>query len=182
MAEHDTKELTSVTVSTVSNLKEIIPMSNYRLYSFVANAYLSPLQCGLQTAHVVSEISKRDRIRFDTYTEWAEKGKTIIICGAGNHKGVVDCWNELLRTGIDTHFVTGAIFREDEQSMNGMATACGVIVPEKYWNTVPYKIKEDQDKIEGWKYICPITFEHTLYPLTHPEGQFIDCIKQYRLA
>jgi len=32
-------------------------MKNYRLYSFVANHYLSPLQCGLQTAHVVGELS-----------------------------------------------------------------------------------------------------------------------------
>lgn len=38
---------------------------NYRLYTFVAHHYLSPLQCGLQTAHVVSEIaSKLHCIRF----------------------------------------------------------------------------------------------------------------------
>lgn len=163
---------------------------NYRLYSFVANHYLSPLQCGLQTAHVVSEISRRNMIKYDTYTQWAEKDKTIIICGAGNHKGVVDCWAELKRTGIDTHLVAGAIFYEDEQSMNCMATACGVIVPQKYWDVTyqPEKIFETQSMFSGDK-VVPAKWVHTdeqgqfvEYPVTHPEGQFINHIKGYRLA
>lgn len=168
---------------------------NYRLYSFVAGLYLSPLQCGLQTAHVVSEIVVGLRSRQDgAFMEWAAKDKTIIICDAGNHKGVLDCWAELKRTGVDTGLMCGAIFHEDEQSMNGMAAACGVIVPQKYWDTkfVPEERTFYQPEAIGarpytsiqeayWSY-TDVEGRETRYPLTHPEGQFIDRIKKYRLA
>lgn len=159
---------------------------SYRLYSFVANAYLSPLQCGLQTAHVVSEIVCDITSRHDgTFMEWATKDKTIIICGAGNHNGVVDCWTELKRTGIDPGFVTGAIFYEDAQSMNGMATACGVIVPEMYWGAV-FERFVDTGVEDRWVWAKKdengMTIEIKPYPLTSPEGQFITHIKNYRLA
>ncbi len=160
---------------------------NYRLYSFVANHYLSPLQCGLQTAHVVSEIVTNISNRHDgTFMDWAALDKTIIICGAGNHQGVLDCWAEIKCTGIDTGFMPGAIFFEDEQSMNGMATACGVIVPQKYWDVV----YEDgiQNGLGYERYVHAVkdingTVTQLIeYPLTHPEGMFIKHIKGYRLA
>lgn len=163
---------------------------NYRLYSFVANHYLSPLQCGLQTAHVVSEIFSK--INFfplhlqKAVQDWALKDKTIIICGAGNHKGVTDCWTELQRTGIDTGLVAGAIFHEDEQSMNFMATACGVIVPEQYWD-VTY---EDgiQNGLGYERYLHAVkdknhqVIDVVEFPLSLPEGMFIKHIKSFRLA
>jgi hypothetical protein len=161
---------------------------NYRLYSFVANGYLSPLQCGLQTAHVVGEIANdvashkgEDIHSYRAFFEWAEQDKTIIICAAFNHQGVVDCYAELERTGRGALCLPSAIFREDEQSMNSMATACGIVVPQKYWDTEP-----DQDKFTGsitaWVYNNIDTHEYERYPLTHPEGQFIAHIKKYRLA
>lgn len=161
----------------------------YRLYSFVANHYLSPLQCGLQTAHVVSEIAVAEHLTpslAQSFRDWAQDDKTIIICGAGNHQGVLDCWAELKRTGIDTCFVTGAIFREDEQSMNGMATACGVIVPQRYWDVVyedgienglGYERYLHVVKDESGKVTSLIEFQ-----ATSPAGQFIKHLKSYRLA
>lgn len=161
---------------------------SYRLYAFVANAYLSPLQCGLQTAHVVSEIAVTEHLTqslYQSFRDWAQDDKTIIICGAGNHKGVIDCWAELKRTGIDPGFVTGAIFHEDERSMNGMATACGVIVPEKYWAATP--MPSDEISADGyWQYKRPSEMEGVFkvsnYYETHPEGQFIKHLKSFRLA
>lgn len=166
---------------------------NYRLYTFVAHHYLSPIQRGLQTAHVVSEMVVNISSRHDgTFMEWASKDKTIIICGAGNHQGVLDCWAELKRTGVDPGFVPGAIFFEDQQSMNGMATACGVIVPEEYWNTT--FIPENHQPYGGfdvyrinppmWEYVKEVDGARVsrTYPLASPEGQFIDHIKKYRLA
>lgn len=160
---------------------------NYRLYSFVANHYLSPLQCGLQTAHVVSEIAVdvanhkgEDIHSYRTFFEWAEGHKTIIICGAGNHQGVLDCFAEINRTGGGALSLPHAIFREDEQSMNSMATACGVIVPQKYWDVEPQK-NEFTGSIIAWVY-TDAEGRMTKYPLTHAEGQFISHIKKYRLA
>lgn len=165
-------------------------MNNYRLYSFVANHYISPLQCGLQTAHVVGDLSvryKHNTEQHKAYEDWAAKDKTVIILGAGNHKGIVDCYQELQRVA-EPLGLAFTIFCEDEQSMNRMATACGVIVPEKYYNTV-------FDKSDSTMDISPEThpgyffYEHidanfvaTRYRLTHPEGQFIHHIKKYRLA
>lgn len=160
---------------------------SYRLYSFVANHYLSPLQCGLQTAHVVSELSQlQDTKQMHAYDMWASVDKTIIICGAGNHKGVLDCWAELERTGVSTGLVPGAIFFEDEQSMNGMATACGVIVPQRYWDVVYEDGIQNGLGYERYVYSerdeAGVVISMKAYPLTHPEGQFIRHIKQYRLA
>jgi hypothetical protein len=162
---------------------------NYRLYAFVANHYLSPLQAGLQTAHVVGELMTAykpdlDQVGDSVY-DWAQQDKTIIICGAGNHQGVEDCWAELVRTGIETHLVAGAIFHEDERSMNGMATACGVIVPETYWDTT-FIAASDSHPYDHWEHRRPGekegTFIYRRYRLTHPEGQLINHIKSFRLA
>jgi len=159
---------------------------NYRLYAFVANHYLSPLQCGLQTAHVVSELSrfKPNMSQFKHFADWAANDKTIIICGAGNHAGVVACHAELKRTGGDALGLPVALFNEDEQSMNGMATACGVIVPQKYWDTV----RDDEFGNGNYVWSHSIKDENGTvtairrYPFTHAEGQFVEHIKQYRLA
>lgn len=156
---------------------------NYRLYSFVANGYLSPLQCGLQTAHAIAEMSVKynDDTRADhAYRTWAGEDKVIIICGAFNSKGVASCVMELNRTGADCLGLPVALFCEDEDSLGGAATACAVVVPQKYWDTTP--IKDEADDIEAWLHICPNTFKHHFYPLTHPEGQFVDHIKGFRLA
>jgi hypothetical protein len=167
---------------------------NYRLYTFVANHYISPLQCGLQTAHVVSELSryKQNTHQAHIFNAWAENDKTIIICGAGNHKGVMDCHAELVRTGGGALLLPVALFREDEQSMNGMATACGVIVPEQYYDVqfFPETTTFDEQRLvvervgAYWEYFKPgyITSTTKHYQLTHPEGQFINHIKGYRLA
>lgn len=163
---------------------------NYRLYTFVANHYLSPLQCGLQTAHVVAEISRAPGhngfIPATAYTQWADNDKTIIICGAGNHQGVLECWAELKRTVIDTGIMSGAIFYEDERSMNRMATACGVIVPERFWGAV-FESRLDTGLEDRWVYAekNPETDEVKnlyVYGLNTPIGKFITHIKKYRLA
>jgi hypothetical protein len=155
---------------------------NYRLYSFVANGYLSPLQCGLQTAHAVGDMSVRyndDKPHDHAYRTWAGEDKVIIICGAFNSGGVQDCYAELQRVGQ----VLGlpiSIFFEDEASLNGAATACAVVVPQKYWDAKPVK-DEFNGQVRAWEYIDE-QFVSTLYPMTHAEGQFINHIKQYRLA
>lgn len=151
----------------------------YRLYSFVANLYLSPLQCGLQTGHVVSELSvQKNRHHRDTaYKTWAEQDKTIIICGALHHGGVLECFAELQRIN-SALLLPCALFYEDEVSMNNMATACGAIVPKEYYDAKWVAVTSEDGY---WEYINEAC-KSTRYFMTHPEGQFISHIKKYRLA
>lgn len=165
-------------------------MSNYRLYSFVANHYLSPLQHGLQTAHVVGELicnynclSGEASTRTRAVQDWAERDKTIIICGAGNHLGVLNCFEtlKLFSSRLDLPCV---IFHEDEQSMNRMATACGVVVPEKFWNVSREAPPGEPDDRNYWLYVETAGTKYTYHRYYDgtPEAQFIDHIKQYRLT
>ena len=103
---------------------------NYRLYC-LTNMYLSSLQKGLQTAHVVGELALNSTD--DLFTEWAEKDKTIIVLNGGNSASL-EAFEEFLSTSECVW--PWAAFREDEQSLNGAITAVGVIVPESvYKNT-----------------------------------------------
>jgi len=155
---------------------------NYRLYTFVAHHYLSPLQCGIQSAHVVSELANLHRVadeqKRQIFELWAGLDKTIIVCGAGNHEGVVTCWANLanLTPSFDLPF---AIFNEDERSMNRMATACGVIVPQKFWD-VTFEKEENvwvhKDTYSGDE---PVYHYHGQDSI---EGRLIDYIKSHRLV
>jgi hypothetical protein len=144
----------------------------YRLYSFVAHHYLSQLQCGLQTAHVVGELAHLcdQRASADSFFNWAEFDKTIIVCGASNQAGVLDAFqqfeilNERLHTALPL-----ALFEEDVASMNSMATACGLIVPDRYYDAV-------------WEAgnSCYVTSEGGIY--SEVEQEFVTYLKSFRLA
>jgi hypothetical protein len=159
----------------------------YRLYTFVANLYLSPLQCGLQTAHVVSELSQlQDTEQMHAYDMWASVDKTIIICAAINHAGVKDAFAKLDNMGtVHVKGLPYAIFHEDEQSMNGMATACGIIVPEEFFDVI-YESAADNGVVN--RYVHSKTDEngrvHTMF--AYPQGsdafEFISFLKGFRLA
>lgn len=106
---------------------------NYRLYS-LANFYISPLAAGLQTAHVVSELHNISADTTDTtaYDVWAREDKTIIILNGGNHAGIVNASLIMERAAKELGVET-AIFYEDEQSLNGAATATAIVLPEPIW-------------------------------------------------
>ena len=167
---------------------------NYRLYSFVAGLYLNELQKGLQTAHVIGDLAAQvvsatpmAPEAIHAFRAWASTDKTIIILNALNHGGVVQLEGTLagLATGLGLPCAT---FREDEVSMNGMATAVGIVVPEKYYNAVPYYERLIvngewvQGKLEGWAYSDPDACESAVYALNTAEGQLVSTLKNYRLA
>jgi hypothetical protein len=112
---------------------------NYRLYTFVAGLYLSELQKGLQTAHVVSEMVDNYMPmggpacnEWVTFRDWADTDKTIIILNALNHGTVTRTFAEMAPWAKEAGLPI-VLFHEDEESMNGMATACGIILPEIFW-------------------------------------------------
>lgn len=102
-----------------------------RLYSFV-NYYLSPLQAGLQTAHLIGEMSVASYDTFvrGSYNVWARDHKTIIILNGGNCDSLAILFDRLVELNNNMVPLPIAKFCEDVQSLNGALTAVGVIVPE----------------------------------------------------
>ena len=105
-----------------------------RLYTF-CNFYLSSIQQGIQTAHIVSELSIQENNT--DYVDWATNHKTIIVLNGGNAQSLEQLYDRLLKE-FSAEFQV-AYFREDAQSLNGAITAVGILVPESV-----YEIDLDQ--------------------------------------
>jgi hypothetical protein len=160
---------------------------NYRLYSFVAGLYLSDLQKGLQTAHVVGDLSQEyydpETVESIAYATWAAEDKTIVICTAGNHKGVKDCAREIGKLSIELR-LPFTIFFEDEESMNQMATAFGVVVPQILYSAVLDDSESTRLIYKEPVLVCtdPVSLVQSSHIVSSPTGQFITMLKSFRLA
>ena len=106
-----------------------------RFYA-VGNMYLSSIQQGIQAAHCVGEMALK--ILGNKYvSEWLHTHKTLICLNGGNNKSLSDFY-DLVR--YQSQFPV-AKFHEDEQSMAGMLTCVGIIVPKEIYEadiTDPY--------------------------------------------
>ncbi len=106
-----------------------------RFYGF-GNYYISSLQQGLQSAHVVGELftqferdSNEDKMVYD----WGKNHKTMVLLNGGNSlnlQELFDFFGELRKQGMYLPF---AKFHEDEQSLGGALTYVGMIVPERHY-------------------------------------------------
>lgn len=149
-----------------------------RLYTFV-NYYLSDLQRGLQTAHVVSELFNKYRqvgapakARKALY-DWAGGEKTIIILNGGNSEELSKIYGMLAR--LEAKYPT-ADFYEDEQSLNGALTAVGIVLPASIYNAERY------ESLEGAFY-TDITGVTTIqWKESMPEWPLVSTLKNYKLA
>ena len=158
-----------------------------RFYSFVAGLYISELQKGLQTGHALTEMHATllrnhsiMEVERDIYDDYCVNHKTIVILNALNSAGVEDAYSQLCDFG-NRFQLPVSIFHEDEASLNGAATATGIIVPEQFFNA--YKIDPtDRQEFPAYAYVpagevVGITYEANSY-----ESQFISFLKGYRLA
>lgn len=129
----------------------------YRFYTFVASLYLSDKQKGIQSAHVLGEmitlylsaepphakhvspdgyyVNSRDMI-----TQWAALDKTMLMKGASTSGEVLRIWTQLAPAGYPF-----ALFSEDQESLGGAITACGVILPYYVWGLADYIRNEKID-------------------------------------
>jgi hypothetical protein len=103
-------------------------MQELRLYTFI-NFYLSSIQQGIQSAHIVSELFMKYKFSSQTCAlhidEWAAVNKTIIVCNGG---GTAD-----LKAGIAVAGATPyawAPFYESGDCLSGALTGFGIILPE----------------------------------------------------
>lgn len=98
---------------------------------FFGNLYLSSIQQGLQSAHVLAEMYTK-YVGPDPYSqyfvldEWAREHKTIIILNAG--------YSEEIRF-LSERFATQekypwASFNEGQDALDGALTCIGIVLPE----------------------------------------------------
>lgn len=171
----------------------------YRLYSFVAGLYLSPLQNGLQTAHAVSEmyadLEEGATKNMDAFRTWASKDKTIIICNALNSAGVAEAYNKASFYGTRLNLPV-TVFNEDTQSLNDAPTAAAIIVPRCIYDAQrapkPTELsffKKMRVAIFGGRPPNKVAFTFTddagfVHEYNHGsiEAEFINFLKSYRLA
>ena len=156
-----------------------------RLYSFV-NYYLSPLQHGLQTAHMVSELF-RDRITDETNSRetqmldsWAKYHKTIIICNGGNQLELQSLFDFFVNKDNLFPF---SYFTEDEQSLNGCLTCVGIVLPERIYAAMA-AVREGVEFLGSSNdYYLPITDDECCYlQFTRFEKELVERLAPYRLA
>jgi len=182
-------------------------VKNMRLYSFVAGLYLSQLQRGLQTAHVLGELNSKyedhgaNLARMEKQQllrEWQRKHKTIIIASAMTAGEVRRLHEKLLTMTADWQpspmQMPVAMFCEDVESADGMATAVGIVVPQHYYDAKFVSGKLDPAGLDSYVYTDEDGKEeyYVNYPYEDGMGimkcvsqlqfEFVKLIKSYPLA
>lgn len=100
-----------------------------RFYS-AGNMYLSSIQQGIQAAHCVGEMALR--IVGNKYvSEWLTNHKTLICVNGGNNAALHEFL--ALANNEKNPGYPVAHFHEDQDSMAGMLTCVGIIVPAKIY-------------------------------------------------
>lgn len=148
-----------------------------RLYSFT-HSYLSDIQRGIQTAHLVGDMCcpKVYSNGIDNKAvEWAMQDKTIIVLNGGNCDSLQNIYynlNDLTRNKLLRPYqVTLSEFFEDDPSMSGMQTAVGIILPDIVYDIIPYLKSTESPPIK-------IT-DPRAYKVCLPLAEYIS---QFRLA
>ena len=105
-----------------------------RLYTFT-NMYLSQIQKGIQTAHIVGELAKNNN---NDFKEWASDHKTIIVLNGGYSSAI----SELQQEFSAKCAYSSACFWESEEALGGALTAFGIILPEQAYTDEDHWIKQ----------------------------------------
>lgn len=133
--------------------------SNFRLYTFI-NFYLSSIQQGIQSAHIVSELFTKYSNSFekDVLYDWANNHKTIIVLNGGtsfdlrhDYIHVSNFADTLSKSKSNSSklgrwFLPHAFFTEDFNALgaydNGVVTGFGIILPEEIWGAQEMPARE----------------------------------------
>lgn len=113
-----------------------------RAYFFM-NMYLSSIQNGIQSAHVVAELFYKYQInngshRSNQYCQlmdWANRHKTMILLNAGYSEELHNLQEFFLS---DNNHYPWALFKESQEALDGAFTCIGIILPERIYETAKY--------------------------------------------
>lgn len=110
-------------------------MSETRFYGF-GNYYLSSIQQGIQSAHVLGELfvkyNQPDSIEQKILYDWAKNHKTMVLLNGGNSASLKELHNFFNEVASERY--PFASFNEDEQSLDCALTCVGIILPEKIYS------------------------------------------------
>lgn len=155
-----------------------------RLYTFV-NFYLSSIQQGIQSAHLVHELFLKyptEEAGFGTgemLWDWAKNHKTMIVLNGGMNSDIHEIFYTMeqldhTRAGV----MPFACFHEDEKSLGSVMTSVAVVVPQQFYDakqdpvTLSYVVPSD-NPLEQPKYV---------YKQGTPEWTFVNMLKGCGLA
>jgi hypothetical protein len=151
-----------------------------RLYVFV-NFYLSSIQQGIQSAHVVHSLftkypdpvlSKRNELLWN----WARNHKTMIVLNGGANSDIHEIFytlEQLQHTRIGN--MPFECFHEDENSLGSVMTAVGVVVPEQFFNAT--------QGVDSLSYYTELSDgSRQRFAVATPEHRFITMLKSCGLA
>lgn len=112
-----------------------------RLYTFI-NYYLSSIQQGIQTAHILGEMVKKHKTpgQREMLDDYLQNHKTIIVCNGGNSGAI----NDLLNFFEGQNDYLYASFREDNDSLNGALTGVGILVPSYIYESQLIEFEEER--------------------------------------
>lgn len=114
-------------------------MEEYRLYTMI-NWYLSPIQQGIQSAHIVHELFTKYENYIKTNSEdtpkeilydWANNHKTMIVLNGGANHDIIDK-QQLIN--FNSCGLPYAHFCEDSYSLGNVMTGVGVVIPNRYYD------------------------------------------------
>lgn len=121
-----------------------------RLYTFI-NFYLSSIQQGIQTAHILGEFvniangSANDftKLQKEMFFEWCRDHKTIVVCNGGNNKNI----RETISLFEDPRNpFPWAHFHEDGESLDSALTGVGIVLPEELYDMQVSFVFDGKDK------------------------------------
>ena len=156
-------------------------MEQLRLYTFI-NFYLSSIQQGIQSAHVIHEMFNKYRSSYESSAQlfdWSKHHKTIIVLNGGANGDLTELRDFLAKEIINIEAETGKIlpwstFNEDDQSLGGVMTGVGIVLPESIFNAVSHVSR-------GWEW-SSADGAYNYYPLLSATSALITHLKSCRLA
>ena len=155
--------------------------TEYRLYSFV-NMYLSDIQRGIQTAHLVHNLfidwifADHHDAAWQSLVRWGQRDKTIIVLNGGYSSELVNIYNDIEVYG-DALQLPYSFMRESADALNGALTCVGLVVPSDIYDAENRGVGEEISL--GADYIV---HPFTNMPLTGDMLQLYNLIKGYPLA
>ena len=108
-----------------------------RFYSF-SNMYLSSIQTGIQSGHVIAEMAVKYQPPGEGFTQqgrmfydWAENHKVMILLNGGYGENLHDLYAFIDQ---NEHLYPYAKFNESHEALDGALTSVGIVLPEGIYN------------------------------------------------
>lgn len=112
---------------------------------FFTNFYLNTISQGIQPAHCIVRMMMKYNHSDNPHwkaaqvlNDWAENHETMICLNGGAHQDIEEIHQKIEKLGLELNLPVGS-FSEDQYSLGGIKTCCGIVVPERIYNLAASK-------------------------------------------